>query len=419
VTYPIFYDLTELFTASSKFRYYGIARVVQEIALELHRINSGVRYVIYSPGHRQFFEIHPSFPETDTAANLILGIEGSGSPLRIRQTYHSQSRLGIFLERFFSRACQIIDLYRWRRANINLSRADLRGAILIAAGRPKIIVEYLDALNDLQPSVRFMPFLHDMIPLIEYGKTKPRPFAVNFLHDNQRIISQASKVLCNSYFTRSEIKRCEASGLTPKAPSVLPVQLAHQCRQSEEVADISLPTDPYLLCVGSTVGRKNVECVFDALLILAKAGKHVPKLALAGVYRDRVKKYLARDVYSPIRNSVLFFPNPNQTDLLRLYQNALALILPSWTEGWGLPVGEALWLGTPAICSDTPVLHEVAGEAGIYFAPSDPTALSLHIDRILTDQVFKEILREKVAQKKQSLRTWRNVAQDLLKAVSD
>jgi glycosyltransferase involved in cell wall biosynthesis len=419
VTQQIFFDLTELFTASSKFRYYGIARVVQEIALELHRIESDIRYVVYSPGHKRFFEVFPSFPENDAAANLVLGIEGHGSPIRIRQTYHSKNLPGMLLERIFSKFCQLIDLYRWRKAKIVLPEADLSGAVLVAAGRPKIIVEYLDALNQLQPAVRFMPLLHDMIPLTDYGKTRPRGFTVNFLHDNQKLISRAALVLCNSKFTKSEIERYEATGLLPKTPPIIPIQLAHQCRRGEEIAELQIPAEPYVLCVGSTIGRKNVECVFDALLELVKSGKPIPHLVLAGVYRGRIKKYLERDVYSSIRDHVLFFPNPNQTDLVRLYENALALILPSRLEGWGLPVGEALWLGTPALCADIPVLHEVASDLGKYFSPSDPLALSVHIDQIFTDVVFSKGLREKITQEKRSLRTWRDVAQDVLKAVSN
>ncbi len=414
----IYFDLTELFTASSKFRYYGIARVVQEIALELHRIESGIRYVIYSPGHKRFFEVFPKFPESDAASNLVLGIEGHGSPIRIRQTYHSKNFLGILFERVFSRFCQLIDLYRWRKAKIVLPEVDLSGAILVAAGRPKIIVEYLDALSRLQPAVRFIPLLHDMIPLTGYGKTRPRGFAVNFLHDNQKLISQAAMVLCNSKFTQTEIERYEAIGLLPKTPPIIPIQLAHQCRRGEEITELIIPAKPYVLCVGSTIGRKNVECVFDALLALACAGKPVPNLVLAGVYRGRIKKYLEREVYSSVRDRVLFVPNPNQTDLVRLYENALALVLPSRLEGWGLPVGEALWLGTPALCADIPVLHEVAGDLGKYFPASDHLALSAHIDRIFTDVAFSTALRAKIAQEKRSLRTWRDVAQDVLKAVS-
>ena len=45
----IYYDLTELFNSSSKFKYYGIARVVAEIGLELEKIAPEVRFVIYSP----------------------------------------------------------------------------------------------------------------------------------------------------------------------------------------------------------------------------------------------------------------------------------------------------------------------------------------------------------------------------------
>ena len=418
MTSNIYFDLTELFTASSKFRYYGIARVVQEIAIELHRIKSGTRYVIYSPGHKKFFEVSPSFPESEAAANLVLGIEGHGSPIRIRQTFHSKNLPGILFERVFSRFCQLIDLYCWRKAKIVLPEVDLSGAILIAAGRPKIIVEYLEVLNRLQPAVRFVPLLHDMIPLTDYGKTRSRTFVVNFLHDNQKIIRHASMLLCNSKFTQSEIEHYEAIGLLPKTPPIVPIQLAHQCRRGEEPTELSIPAEPYILCVGSTIGRKNVECVLDALLALAKSGKPIPRLVLAGVYRGRIKKHLAMEAYSPIRDCVLFFPNPNQTDLVRLYENALALVLPSRLEGWGLPVGEALWLGTPALCADIPVLHEVAGDLGMYFSPSDPLALSVHIDRIFVDSTFRTTQRDKIIQEKRSLRTWRDVAQDLLDTVS-
>jgi len=414
----IYFDLTELFTASSKFRYYGIARVVQEIAIELQRIESGIRYVVYSPGHRRFFEVSPTFPESDAAANLMLGIEGDGSPVRIRQTYHSKNLPGILFERVLSRFCQLIDLYRWRKAKIVLPEVDLSGAILVAAGRPKIIVEYLGALNRLEPAVRFIPLLHDMIPLTDYGKTRPRGFTINFLNDNKKLISQAAVVLCNSKFTQTEIERYEAIGLLPKTPSIIPIPLAHQCRRGEEITELTIPAEPYVLCVGSTIGRKNVECVFEALVSLAREGKPVPHLVLAGVYRGRIKKYLDKDVYSSIRDRVLFVPNPNQTDLVRLYENALALILPSRLEGWGLPVGEALWLGTPALCADIPVLHEVAGDLGIYFSPSDPSALSTEIERISSDITFRAAFRNRIEERKRSLRTWGDVAQDVLKAVT-
>jgi glycosyltransferase involved in cell wall biosynthesis len=253
---------------------------------------------------------------------------------------------------------------------------------------------------------------------MDYGKNQLRRFAINFLHDNQKIISQASMLLCNSNFTKSEIERYESMGLLPKTPPIIPIQLAHQCRRGNEKAELAIPAFPYILCVGSTIGRKNVESVINALLMLAKSGKSIPRLVLAGVYRGRIKKYLDNEIYDPIRNHVLFFPNPNQTDLVRLYENAVALILPSRLEGWGLPVGEALWLGTPVICADIPVLHEVAGDLGTYFPPSDTKKLSVHIDRVLSDISFRSGLRERIALGKQSLRTWRSVAKNLCDAIS-
>jgi glycosyltransferase involved in cell wall biosynthesis len=55
----------------------------------------------------------------------------------------------------------------------------------------------------------------------------------------------------------------------------------------------------------------------------------------------------------------------------RLLQGARALLFPSFTEGYGLPLAEALALGVPAICSDLPALREVGGEAPEYLDPLD------------------------------------------------
>jgi glycosyltransferase involved in cell wall biosynthesis len=61
-------------------------------------------------------------------------------------------------------------------------------------------------------------------------------------------------------------------------------------------------------------------------------------------------------------------------------------VVPSTVEGFGLPVGEAMALGTPVVVSNTPALREVAGDAALAFEASDPTQLAKALTRLLADE---------------------------------
>ncbi len=169
--------------------------------------------------------------------------------------------------------------------------------------------------------------------------------------------------------------------------------------------------------MGLNLGRKNIEVVLNAMIVLAKAGKSIPHLVLAGAHRKRLKRYVDRSELQPIRDRIVFVNNPNQTDLVRLYENALALVIPSRIEGWGLPAGEALWCGTPALCSTAPVFYEVCGELGLYFDPDDPETLAGQISRLNDDAAYREELRQRIAEAKPHLRTWKTVAVEMLAAL--
>lgn len=76
----VFFDLSELYLNSGvKFKYYGIARTVMEVAYELTQIDATIRYVIYSPTHRRFFEV---FPRTGDASLQGFSIPIFRPPLR-------------------------------------------------------------------------------------------------------------------------------------------------------------------------------------------------------------------------------------------------------------------------------------------------------------------------------------------------
>ena len=73
-----------------------------------------------------------------------------------------------------------------------------------------------------------------------------------------------------------------------------------------------------------------------------------------------------------------------------LFEGASLLVLPSWHEGFGLPVLEAMALGVPVVTSNRGALPEVAGDAGLLVAPDEPSAIADAIRRVLREDGLAE-----------------------------
>ncbi len=99
--------------------------------------------------------------------------------------------------------------------------------------------------------------------------------------------------------------------------------------------------------------------------------------------------------------------------LVQAYRDADVLVLPSHYEGFGFPVVEAMACATPVVCSDIPVLREIAGDAADFANPDAPTALAQAIVRMLTDDDHRRIMIARG--RAQAARfTWERAARDTL-----
>lgn len=412
----IVFDLTEVFSASTgKLRYYGIMRVVHEIALELVRRNADVRFAIFSYAHKGFLEVTPTRADDGT---VNLQVPQGIRERRIRPPYRRKSTISRAFAGLTNPLAQHLNRRAWRRANLSLPRIDLSGKTLVSAVRPKLIADALHMLDQRGETVDLVALLYDLIPLHPQFGHKSAYLPGKFLDDNTIIIERARALLAISEFTKSEILAFSKQGLLPPAPPVTTIPLVHECALGARAPTITLPEAPYLLTVGATMGRKNLEASFEALLDLQRAGVEPPVLVIAGAARKTTQTYLETAKMAPIRDKVVVCSSPSQEDLVALYKGALALVMASRMEGWGLPAGEALWCGTPAICSTAPVLREVCGELGLYFDPDASDQLAAHIRRLMEDDVYRADLRDRIAAGRQKLRTWGHVTSDLQAALA-
>lgn len=106
---------------------------------------------------------------------------------------------------------------------------------------------------------------------------------------------------------------------------------------------------------------------------------------------------------------------PSRADLIALYNAAEAFVFPSWIEGFGLPVLEAMACGAPVIASDRGALPEVTGGAAILVDCKDAAGLARHLERILTDAAEAQRLRQ-LGFARAARFSWRSTAERTLQA---
>jgi glycosyltransferase involved in cell wall biosynthesis len=125
---------------------------------------------------------------------------------------------------------------------------------------------------------------------------------------------------------------------------------------------------PYLLHVGSCIPRKNIALL---LQVFAAARARDPRLQLVqvgGQWTDEHRAYLERHQLTP---HVQQRRGLSREELATLYAAAAVVLVPSLSEGFGLPVIEALACGAPVVASDIPVLREVSLEGVQFCSLSD------------------------------------------------
>ena len=412
----VFYDLTEtMLGLARRISHYGIGRVATELGTELFRARTPCRFVVFSFGHGKFFEVTPTLElDGSVRLNVPAGVEQD----RVR-TYFGKNRISPWFGRLANLHLARKSRQNWERLASDLPEVNMDGGTLVTATRPKLVIDMIQAMDRLGQAVDIVPLLHDFMPLHHAKDRRSKSFDRHFMLDNQRLIEKSRLVMTISNFTAHELIRFAEEGLLPHPQKAVVVPLVHECAPGTDAPSITIPSEPYILTVGSSLGRKNFEIVTAALLHLKTSGRPVPRLVVAGAPRRRMMRHIDSSSLTAIRDRIDVAANPHQTDLVRLYQNALALILPSRIEGWGLPAGEALWCGTPAICSTAPVLREVCGDLGLYFDPDDPTALAEILAGLLTDPQSHALLKARIREAKPSLRQWSNVATDLTHVLVD
>lgn len=151
--------------------------------------------------------------------------------------------------------------------------------------------------------------------------------------------------------------------------------------------DIQLPSK-FIFSVGSIEPRKNLLGLLKAYDILSNNIKKEYKLILAGFKGWENSEVM--NLINQNRDSIEYLGFVSDDELASLYNLSSLFIFPSFYEGFGLPVLEAMACGTPVVCSDSSSLPEVGGDAVVYCNPYDINDIKNKIEFVLNDTSLQQ-----------------------------
>lgn len=212
-------------------------------------------------------------------------------------------------------------------------------------------------------------FVHDLIPLThpEYGR--PGEAERHRLRMNT-VLTAGSGVITNSAATLVELQDyAQANGL-PMPPAAVALLAPAPLPAAADVAPLNAP---YFVMLGTIEPRKNHWLLLHVWRqLIERLGAAAPRLVIIGQRGwecENVVDLLER--CEALKGFVVEHPGCSDAELAGWLRHSRALLFPSFAEGYGMPLVEAMSLGVPAIASDLPAFREIAGDIPEYVDPLD------------------------------------------------
>lgn len=243
--------------------------------------------------------------------------------------------------------------------------------------------------------IRSVVTIHDVC-----YKTFPKmfPLVERMIYDVKYRYScrHADRIIAISESTKADIISylgVDAGKIEVIYQSINPLFYSRQDEPRQTISKLTLP-EKYMLYVGSINSRKNLLGIVKAYATVAPEYR-LPLVVVGNgsSYKKQVVKYL---IDNHLTENVIMLDSVDDLYTIQaLYQCAELFIYPSFYEGFGLPVTEALLSGTPTITSNISSLPEAGGDAAIYVNPSQPEEIAEAITRALSDPELRKKMVER------------------------
>lgn len=249
------------------------------------------------------------------------------------------------------------------------SDSPIAGDVVLHLGHSGLENEQLGAWVH-KHGLKLFTMIHDLIPLTHPQFTRK---GAALLHEKRvrNMLLWSTGILANSQFTLDSLRDyARDQGL--KLPSGVSAHLSPADLRSPAAKGANFPTN-YFVMLGTIEARKNHALILKVWRkLIDRIGTNTPKLVIIGQ-----RGWACDDVFHQLDCDLILKPHVielnrcSDNELSPWLTNARALLFPSFIEGYGIPLVEAITLGTPVIASDLPVFHEIAGDIPKYLNPYD------------------------------------------------
>jgi glycosyltransferase involved in cell wall biosynthesis len=308
--------------------------------------------------------------------------------------------------------CRVVTLPRYAQSSV------LRNLVALPLALHRHPVDVLLAYSTLpaRTPCRTVLLLADVFWLANPGWL-PRHIALPRTLATRRSVRRADRIVTTTEFSRREIIRL--LHVPAEKIVVVPHGVRSEFRRRLPAADIAAMRarlgigQRYILSLNDIHPRKNLEGLVDAFGQL-KARSGLPhQLVIGGRSLWPYPEFYRRVARSPVAADIRVLGYVPAEDVLALYQGADLFVYPSFYEGWGLQVHEAMIAGVPITVADNTTMPEIAGDAADTFDPHNPDEMSRSMERILTDPGFRDMLVARGLERVKRY-SWRDAAERTL-----
>lgn len=204
----------------------------------------------------------------------------------------------------------------------------------------------------------------------------------------------SDKIITDSNYSRNDICRI----LKKSENDVNVIYIATNMKQNVNLVS----GKDYFLFVGEIEKAKNLNELIEAYSMLSADKKNKYSIKVVGKKGNDYNYICNKIKEQGIENNVEFYGYVSEDELNRLYREAYAFIFPSFFEGFGLPVLEAMAQGLPVLCSNSSSIPEVGGDAVLTFSPNNSKELAEAINIIIDNRKLRdEMCRKSIKRAKE------------------
>lgn len=272
-----------------------------------------------------------------------------------------------------------------------------------------------------------IPTIHD-IGYLQYKSQFTQKDLYQLINWTKESLKKAAQIITVSQFSQDEI--IKTYHINPQKISIAyngvdePLKISDK-KQKEILSLYDLQSTTYYLYLGTLKPNKNIPFLIKSFALFLKKQKEISSLHQGRMSEGQVglvvagkKGWLFDEIFATVKqegieDKVIFTDFVSEDQKWTLYQNAIASVLPSTYEGFGIPAIESMKVGTPVIVSNIPPFKEVVQDSGLFIDPNNIDDLCQKMIDITNPKTREKF--SKLGQSQADKFSWDSTAKSVIK----